>query len=1318
MLQEQKVRSITLLAAPLDNDPDIETEIRGRIVAIDRRTGVLHLELEPDGRPGKFSPGSLSDIEWAKLGLNSEVTILKDSAGRHRLKMPESRSQKSGDTPAPHSPVTMVQGTGQVVQVGSYHVTVQADDGQHYGFFRSRSRGFACREGDQVSFRAIQESLEIVEILLLKRVTPGFGGSNPCDDLLGELRERTGRRAMVELARHFCAERRLDWYWITPGQEAETAATRDPLPAEVVDAIQQAAPGFQSFFSHQVRALDALNAGRHVLVLTPTASGKTYCYNPAVFQALTRDPSARALYVFPLNALLDDQVGKLEKMAGAYRRRGMDIRVDRLIGRLGQDRRNQISASPPHILATNPEMLSWLLNENAYGGWPDFLRQLRFVVLDEVHTYRSLLGLHMSGLVRRLLVACRRQGNDAPQFVLSSATVGAPEELATRLTSLPLDAFEIIGEDCDGSQQPPRHWMVINPEVEGPTNPHTMHLLQSAITLVDVLTVPKEDLNAILFAKSIRDVRFVYRTIQQILEERRRGDLKSKIESFASALLTDREKQHIYKGLHDGSLRAVVSTNALEAGIDIGELDVCIIAGFPFHVMRMRQMAGRAGRRSEGAVLYIPHPMHVVDRYYRESPDRLLTQPAETFVIDHENPYIARKHILACAATMSGGVRHQELELFGRNLDRVLQEGYEKRLIETVGPSIYTAKKRRDKNDPWAVGDMRSVGQDPYVICKALPDTRRPCGHGECTERTRELGDERPRCPNLVQLLDRQYVFREAHPGAIFENKDGYLYEVQDLQDEQKLITVTELPEETVRRTFADERVETAILNERGSRELAGEAKLVWGDVKVTRLYAGYYEYLLVPRRRCPMCHVSYAKSVTMCPTCKAPTRSYLDTTRPEYRDFPGEYREVTYAIELETIACWLVLAAQVEARLEGVSLCKIPGRENLVTQFLQTRPPFRSSGDLASQVEMLIGSAEDVYAYFALHRQAASRPGPSKKSVSVYPAFYGQCLRYHLRQRMSEQEALTTFAQVTGYPVLTDVKHVCRNCVGSVLVPAAHTLEHLVALRYPTVALGDSQDLGFTTYVLHPQTQGTTIFWYDNYDGGMGAAEKVFDLFDTLLYKALESLECECHSDLGCPLCTQTLRCDRRNEALSKTAARALLHHLLKMAPYIPTKPVYWTESEAQAQEQKASGRERASEPVRAPFEPVPPALDPFLLLRVQPHVHDQVLNKALDIRGEEIGTEVPAVSVAELQEAYRLVLQQSRPPDWEFPAGWTPFQILQVRSEASKRLAHAAYKVIIMEVHPDHNPQRRAWATEAAKLVNIAWERVQGQWAKENQG
>jgi hypothetical protein len=478
--------------------------------------------------------------------------------------------------------------------------------------------------------------------------------------------------------------------------------------------------------------------------------------------------------------------------------------------------------------------------------------------------------------------------------------------------------------------------------------------------------------------------------------------------------------------------------------------------------------------------------------------------------------------------------------------------------------------------------------------------------------------------------------------------------------------------------------------------------------VRVRSEYSGFFEYEQTPQTRCPACQRTYNETVHVCPSCKRQTRPYKRTSPKQYRDFPTPYAEKTYALELETVACWLTLPAAVETQLEDVSRCRIDLPSNHIREFLKASPGFDDAADLASRLGLAPDEAKLVFSYYDRHRRALSAPDArgGHGAIPIYPAFYGQCLRHHLRQSLPEERALGLFARVSGYPALTDERHVCRNCVGSMLLPAAHTLNHLISLIYPTVALGDGQDLGMVSRVLHPQTQATTVFWYDNYDGGIGAAEKVFNTFDVLLHEALNSLNCGCEADEGCPLCTQTLRCERRNEALSKTAARGLIHQLLDLPAYVPADPLYV--SEAEAKERHGQTPEQADGPVRPPSETPAAPVDPFDLLRVQPYVHDAVLEKALEVRGEEIGSEIAGTSIQELQAAYRHVLQRPRPSDWQFPAEWGDYQVLHIKQEASEQLAHGVYKTIVLHVHPDRNPDRSAWAQEVTKRVNAAWEGV----------
>jgi hypothetical protein len=332
-----------------------------------------------------------------------------------------------------------------------------------------------------------------------------------------------------------------------------------------------------------------------------------------------------------------------------------------------------------------------------------------------------------------------------------------------------------------------------------------------------------------------------------------------------------------------------------------------------------------------------------------------------------------------------------------------------------------------------------------------------------------------------------------------------------------------------------------------------------------------------------------------------------------------------------------------------------------------------------------------------------------------VFPGVYAQCLLVSLRQTMAESRALELFERVTSYPVTTNLHHVCRNCMTSTLLPALHTLEHTVAMRYPTVALGDQADLASHTTLGHPQTGGPTIFWFDNYDGGIGAAEKIYQRIEDLLKASWTTLgHCGCGTIEGCPYCTQLAQCDRQNEGLSKPAALELIGMLLGREIPVDYAPFTYAakrkkqfderyESNQYVKEEHGIGDER-------PASSRDETLDPYEVLRLQRLVHTPVLDKAFEIRSAEISEEVPPLSAATLEKAYRLACQDPRPEGWQLTEQMSPYQVLEVTPAATPRMIGRVYRVIITHVHPDKNPGRKEWATRMTQIVTNAYETVKG--------
>jgi hypothetical protein len=558
-----------------------------------------------------------------------------------------------------------------------------------------------------------------------------------------------------------------------------------------------------------------------------------------------------------------------------------------------------------------------------------------------------------------------------------------------------------------------------------------------------------------------------------------------------------------------------------------------------------------------------------------------------------------------------------------------------------------------------------------------------------------------------VQLLDKQYVYREAHPGAIFESTDGDYYRCDLLDEKNHLVYATELANDTLMRTFPLEEIDVKFLDELGRRSLTRGAQLVWGRAKVTHWYTGYGEYQLIPRRRCRKCGISFASTVERCSECGQRPRPFMDQSDPEYFEFPHPYRVV-----LETIACRLELPATMEPALKTIALCPISHAGNKVHEFLVAGTPFQNSQELARLSGLGNDASAAAFDYYKQWQPKAEAWQKDHNHSTSFPGVYGQCLCYALREKLPEAPALEAFQKLTGYPATTDKRHICRKCYEGVLLPAAHTLEHVVVRRYPMVALGDSQDISSITYAIHPYTGMTTVVWYDQYEGGIGAAEKIFTQFEGLVQNTHDLLACDCQLDTGCVQCVQLPACDRDNHSLSKVGAAGLTNLLLGMDPFIPEQSFHKRAKKAHDEEdqaEQARHRERAAHDVPRPdTQEQPSGVDPFALMRVQSYVHDVVLAKSIEIRGEEITGELPPISIAVLQQAYQQIKAQERPTEWRCDPSWDAWHTLHILDSASLRMARAARNTIAMVIHPDHYDGDKAEATRMMQIVNAAWEKI----------
>ncbi len=432
-------------------------------------------------------------------------------------------------------------------------------------------------------------------------------------------------RADPRFAPHFAA-----WKSI-PATPAITAPFPPDLHPTLTEALKRR--GIDALYSHQAAAYASVQAGKHTAIVTGTASGKTLCYNVPVLNAIINDPTARALYLFPTKALAQDQYASIHSLIEAA---GADIKTHTYDGDTPASIRRLIR-SAGHVVITNPDMLhSGILPHHT--KWHSLFEQLRFVVIDEMHGYRGVFGSHVANVIRRLRRICKHYGSD-PVFILASATIANPGELAERLIEEP-----VVVIDEDGAPHGRRELAFYNPPVVnrqlGIRRSATLEATSLATELI------RKNVHTIVFARA--------RVTAEVLLTYLREALPTKfgseggVRGYRGGYLP-RQRREIERGLRDGSVRAVVSTNALELGVDIGSLDACVMTGYPGTIASTWQQAGRAGRREGVSLAVLVASSAPLDQFIVQHPDYFFGSRPENGLINPDNLLILVDHI-KCAA--------------------------------------------------------------------------------------------------------------------------------------------------------------------------------------------------------------------------------------------------------------------------------------------------------------------------------------------------------------------------------------------------------------------------------------------------------------------------------------------------------------------------------------------------------------------------------------------------------------------------------------------------------------------------------------------
>ena len=420
-----------------------------------------------------------------------------------------------------------------------------------------------------------------------------------------------------------------------PAQPARSV----PYPAELDERLRAAliARGIPELYTHQAQAIAHALARQHVVIVTPTASGKTLCYNAPVLDGILRDPSSRALYLFPTKALAQDQLAELHGLTERISEQSeAAISVFTYDGDTPQDARRAIRGRA-HIVLSNPDMLhSGILPH--HPRWAKLFENLRYVVLDELHAYRGVFGSHLANILRRLRRVCRHYGSD-PVFICSSATIANPRELAERLTG---EAFALVDEN--GAPRGEKLFMFANPPVvNAALGIRRSYLAETRRIALEFL---KRRLQVIVFAQS----RLATEILTTYLKDAYPATpgAPEPIRGYRGGYLPLRRRE-IEKGLRAGQVRGVVSTNALELGIDVGALDVCVMAGYPGTIAATWQRAGRAGRRSGRSAAIMVASSAPLDQFMVRDPAYFFEGSPEHALVDPDNLHILLDHI-KCAA--------------------------------------------------------------------------------------------------------------------------------------------------------------------------------------------------------------------------------------------------------------------------------------------------------------------------------------------------------------------------------------------------------------------------------------------------------------------------------------------------------------------------------------------------------------------------------------------------------------------------------------------------------------------------------------------
>ncbi len=578
-----------------------------------------------------------------------------------------------------------------------------------------------------------------------------------------------------------------------PPRRASYGELNEPLRAELQDCLNE--HGLSPLYAHQAEAVNHTRRGKNVIIATSSASGKTLCYNIAVMQSILTDPGTRAIYLFPTKALAQDQLRKLHELFSPS-----IVPAEALATFDGDTPRSERADVRRYgrVILTNPDMLHVGILPN-HQSWASLLRRLRYVIVDEAHIYRGVFGSHVAGVLRRLRRLCRLYGSE-PQFILCTATIANPGEHAESLTGLPCEVV-----DNDGSPRGWKDFVFWNPPLKDEKKTARRSAHREATNLFTDLV--SQGTRTLTFTRTRRLTELIYIYTKQRLQEES-YELSRLIMPYRGGYMPE-DRRRIERELFGGQLLGVVATNALELGIDSGGLEATVLDGYPGSISSTWQQAGRSGRSQGESLSFLVAWDNPLDQYFMRHPSDFFQKGFEHVLVNPDNPYILRAHLL-CAA-------------WERPLDAIDEEVFGGDFVQERGV-LAQEGQLRERRGKWYLApsisypaqsiNIRSSSGENYAVVDVSTGS-------------------------LMETVESSVAFFQVHPGAVYLHQgDSYLITRLDLTNHLAYAEPTRVNYYTETKEIHDLRIEKV-----RESKILGEVNVNVGDVQVTIDVVGFKKY-------------------------------------------------------------------------------------------------------------------------------------------------------------------------------------------------------------------------------------------------------------------------------------------------------------------------------------------------------------------------------------------------------------------------------------------------------------------------------------------